>query len=75
MTLVTVPPIAEVPAPVKGGRIPRHAGFALVVWFGRGVREDIGAVRVEEGVEPAGLAEECVGLGNGRSFVRSAVRL
>ena len=45
-----------------------------MVWFGGGV-EGVEAVWVEEAVETAGFAEECVGLGDGRAFVRSAVGL
>lgn len=73
MTLVTVPSIG-VPAPIKAGRILCRTEVALVVWFGGGV-EGVEAVWVEETVETAGFAEECVGLGDGRAFVRSAVGL
>ena len=53
----------------------RRANVALVIWFCRAVGVDLEAVRVEEGVEAAGFPEECVGLGHGRAFVRSAVCL
>jgi hypothetical protein len=75
MTLMTVPSIGVVPAPIKAGRMLCRANVTLVVWFGRAVREDLEAVRVEEGVEAAGFPEECVGLRDGRAFVRSAVCL
>lgn len=74
MTLVTVPSIGVVPAPIKARRVLRRADGTLVIWFD-GAVQDIQAVWVEEGVEAAGFAEECVRLGDGRLFVRSAVCL
>lgn len=34
VTLVTVPPISEVPVPIKAGRVPCRTLVALVVWLG-----------------------------------------
>lgn len=74
MALVTVPSIRVVPAPVKARRVLRRADIALVLLFG-GVVDRIHAMRVEKGVQAAGFAEECVGLGDGRTFICPAVCL
>lgn len=74
MALVTVPSVGVIPAPIKAGRILRRAKVASVIWFARSV-EGVNAVRMKEAVQSAGLAEECVGLGDGRAFVRATVCL
>ena len=72
MALVTVPSVGVVPAPIKAGRILGRTDIALVVWFTVG---DVHAMGVEKAVQPARFTEKCMGLGDGRTFVRPAVRL